>query len=82
MRSVAGWQGATEMTLGIAFVAVWFILVAVYLLWQFATGALAAAELFEPEPEPAPVVVAAGNRIAPALRPVAVAVHEEPRACA
>ena len=70
------------MTLGIAFVAVWFVLVGVYLLWQFASGALSATEVFEPEPEPAPVAVAAALRVAPAWRPVPVTVQDEPRACA
>ena len=43
------------MTPGILLVSVWFILVAAYLVWQFATGTLAAPNTMEETPLPAPV---------------------------
>ena len=51
------------MTLGVLFVSFWFALIAAYLLWQFATGALAGADIYEIEPVLVPV----------ALEPAAVA---------
>lgn len=38
------------MTVGILVVMVWFAAIAVYLLWQFAAGALAAEDSVAPEP--------------------------------
>jgi len=49
--------GAKVMALGALFIAVWFFGVALYLVRQYVTSELAAAE--SAEPVPAPIVVAA-----------------------
>lgn len=63
------------MTLGILVVLIWFAAVAALLVWQFATGALAAPE---PDVEAAsppaqqPVQAPGAMLVTPALRPLPV----------
>lgn len=57
---------------GLLIVALWFILIAAYLLWQFATSALESAEAFEPDPAPVPVHVESRSPAAPVAAPLFV----------
>jgi hypothetical protein len=69
------------MTVGMVFVAIWFLGVAAYLLWQFATNDLMTADAYPYDPSPAapigdvPVAVSGRSAAAAPLCPAPVVVH-------